>query len=212
MRNKPRSAMALVLLVAGFSTVLVTNASAGGLDGCPTAPPQATLSVGQLPDSTTGYPSTELLCPFRIVDVRAPHTGTSKFEIDTKYAGPATGPTIGFGSEAPDQLPLSLPDCNLYHESVRLYKKQWLTLSAPAEFTMIGSASFSAHMAPADNDPDFPSPQHCVRDVISSSLPPDLNTGSWPLGATYRVAVRIVTTAPQKVRVHTSSWVPVIPN
>jgi hypothetical protein len=203
MLTKLLLAAALTLLVAGSSAALSTNANAFTLDGCPTATPQATLTVGQQPDSATGYPSANPLCQRFIVDVRAPYTGVP-FEIDERYAGPATGPTGALGSG----LPLSESDCNLYREYVAVYKKPWFTLSPPADFTVIGSAWFDAHMVPADNDPDFPSPRHCERRLIAGSLPPGLNTGSWPLGATYRVAVSVGTTAPQKVRVHTS-WAPI---
>jgi len=153
----------------------------------------------------TGYPSGNLFCPRFIVDVRAPYTGV-QFEIDANYAGPATGPTGAFGSG----LPLSESDCNLYREYIAVYKKPWFTLSPPAEFTAIGSAWFDDYMAPADNDPEFPSPRHCERRLTVGSLPPNLNTGSWPLGATYRVTVSIRTTAPQKAQVH-ASYMPIPP-
>jgi hypothetical protein len=65
------------LLAAALAGVLLASASARAsdftLDGCPTATPHATLTLGQQPDSATSTPSYAAdnpLCARFIVDVR----------------------------------------------------------------------------------------------------------------------------------------------
>jgi hypothetical protein len=203
------------LLAAALAGVLLASASARAsdftLDGCPTATPHATLTLGQQPDSATSTPSYAAdnpLCPRFIVDVRAPYA-KSMFEIDAAYAGPPTGPLVFPG----DNPPLSQSDCGLLREYIAIYRKPWFTLSGSATFTSLGSAWYDGEWIGEDNsDPQYSVPAHCTLRLRSGSVPSSFNAAGSPLGATYRVAVSIRTTAPQKVRVHASSYQIVIPN
>jgi len=203
----------LAAVFAALAAVLSGGAAADpilNLDGCPTASPHATLTLGQLPNSvtsTTGSPASNVLCPRFVVDVNVAATNGKKFEIDGSYAGPATGPW----TFDPSPLPLSPSDCPLYKEYVSLYRKPWFTLSPPAKFTLVSSAKFTGKWVPATYDPSFPIAAHCTKVLASGTAPPyPLSTGLSPLGgATYRMAISIATTAPQKVRVH-ADFIPII--
>ncbi|HEY1370725.1 MAG TPA: hypothetical protein VGF23_26575 [Gaiellaceae bacterium] len=198
---------ALTAVAAALSAGLCTAAKAGpiiNLDGCPTAAAQATLTLGQQPDSATGYPGPNLLCQRFVVDVNVAPTGGERFEIDASYAGPATGPNTNhaFGDLA--GIPLSQSDCGLLRAYVSLYRKPWFTLSPPAKFSLVSSAKYVGVWHQADNDPDFPLPAHCsLSKENGSAIPADLYTGSTVLGgATYRVAVSFQTSSQRQVRVH----------
>jgi hypothetical protein len=200
----------LAAVFAALAAVLSGGAAADpilNLDGCPTATPNATLTLGQLPNAVTGYATANLLCPRFVVDVNVAPTNGQHFEIDGSYAGPSTGPY----TFDPSPLALSQSDCSLYTERVSLYRKPWFTLSPPAKFTLVSSAKFTGKWVPATYDPDFSLPAHCSKVLASGTATPyPLSTGLSPLGgATYRMAISIATTAPQKVRVH-ADYVPTI--
>jgi hypothetical protein len=201
---------ALVACLAGVLNTGVARADLN-LDGCPSATPYATLTLGQTPDSVTWWPDLyNLFCSRLVVDVSVAPSGGKQFEIDGSYAGPATGPSWAFDL---NPLPLSQSDCNLYKEHVALYRKPWFTFSPPAKFTLVSSASYGGHWIYADNsDPTFPISAHCTLELKSGSPPPyPLYTGYAPFGgATYRMAISAQTSGVQKVRVHTD-YVPAPP-
>jgi hypothetical protein len=196
------AATALVACLAGVMNTGFARADPIlNLDGCSTATPYATLTLGQTPDSVTWWPDVNnLLCQRLVVDVDVAPTGGQQFEIDGSYAGPATGPTAYF---ALNPLPLSQSDCYLYKQRVSLYRKPWFTLFPPAKFTWIAGATYGGDWHVNVGDPFLP-PEYCTLGLRSGSLPSSLTTGTGPLGgATYRMAISAQTSGFTKVRVHT---------